>query len=76
MDTPQGSEQILAAPGFLWSPLIFLLPRVSCIESCQGVFTDPARQDRWQFRFTRQDSHILLTKLKAGDSQAGAENGL
>ena len=76
MNTPQGSQQIPAAPGFLWSPLIFLLPKVSSLESCQGVFTDPVQQHRWRFLFTRESGQILLTKLEAEDSQADPGTGL
>lgn len=63
--TPQGSESTPHLPGFLWSSLVFVLPDVSVLESCQGVLTDPASQARWCFSFTKENNQIMLTKLPA-----------
>jgi hypothetical protein len=49
----------------LWTPIVFMLPKISSIESCQGVMKDPASDNKWRFNFTKENNQVMLSKIES-----------
>lgn len=68
LKTPEGWNKAVGTTGDLWSNLVFFLPDIASIESCQGIIKDPRTEDEWRFTFSKWDNEIVFKKLEAEGS--------